>query len=99
MYASVLSDTKQSGIGWNAMRKTYQQIVSVAQRWQKSGMPNTREGRLVYALPEELTAWVGTERGQKESIHIASEGEDMIADLNHGSPMFADNRRIQNRSP
>jgi hypothetical protein len=53
----------------------------------------------VYASPEELTAWVGTECGQKEPIHIASEGEDMIADLKQGSAMFADNRRIQNRSP
>ena len=50
----------------------------MAQRWQKSAMPNTREGRLVYAWPEELTAWVGTERGPKEPIHIASEGEDVI---------------------
>jgi hypothetical protein len=49
--------------------------------------------------PKTLTAWVGAERGQKEPIHIASKGEDMIADLKQGSPMFADNRRIQNRSP
>ena len=29
------------------------------------GCPYTREGRFVNASPEELTAWVGTERGQK----------------------------------
>ena len=47
-------------------------------------MPITREGRSVYASPEELTTWVGTEHGQKEPIHIASEGEDLIADLKQG---------------
>jgi hypothetical protein len=56
----------------------------VAQRWQNEGMPVTREGRFVYASPEESTAWVGTERGKKEPIHIASEGEDLIADLKQG---------------
>ena len=47
-------------------------------------MPVTREGRSVYASPEELTAWVGTERGQKEPVHIASEGEDLLGDLKKG---------------
>lgn len=56
------------------------QTVSVAQRWQKSGMPVTREGRSVYAFSKALTAWVGTERGKKEP----SEGEDLGADLKQG---------------
>jgi hypothetical protein len=56
----------------------------VVQRWQNEGMPVTREGRFVYASPEDLTAWVGTERGQKEPIHIASESEDLVADLKQG---------------
>ena len=47
-------------------------------------MPVTREGRSVYASPQELTAWVGTEQGQKEPVHIAREGEDLIADLKQG---------------
>ena len=47
-------------------------------------MPVTREGRSVYASPEELTVWVGTERGQKEPVHIASEGEDLLGDLKKG---------------
>ena len=70
--------------GWGKIAEFLGQTVSVAQRWQKSGMPVTREGRSVYASPEELTAWVGTERGQKEPIHIASEGEDLVADLKQG---------------
>jgi hypothetical protein len=70
--------------GWTKIAEFPGQTVSVAQRWQKSGMPATREGRSVYASPEELTAWVGTERGQKEPVHIASEGEDLLGDLKQG---------------
>jgi hypothetical protein len=70
--------------GWAEIADFLGQTVSVAQRWQKEGMPVTREGRFVSASPEELTAWVGTERGQKEPVHIASEGEDLLADLKQG---------------
>lgn len=70
--------------GWTKIAEFLGQTVSVAQRWQKEGMPVTREGRSVYASPEELTAWVGTERGQKEPVHIASEGEDLLRDLKQG---------------
>ena len=61
--------------GWEEIAEFLGQTVSVAQRWQKSGMPVTREGRSVYAFSEALTAWVGTERGKKEPVHIATEGE------------------------
>jgi hypothetical protein len=48
-------------------------------------MPVTREGRLVYASPEELTAdRLGWHGGQKEPVHIASEGEDLLGDLEQG---------------
>jgi hypothetical protein len=70
--------------GWREIAEFLGQTVSVAERWQNEGMPVIREGRLVYASPEELTAWVGTERGKKEPIHIASESEDLIADLKQG---------------
>jgi hypothetical protein len=70
--------------GWTNIAEFLGQPVSVAQRWQKEGMPVTREGRSVYALPEELTAWVGAERGQKEPVHIASQGEDLLGDLKEG---------------
>jgi hypothetical protein len=65
-------------IFWRGSAHTW---VSVAQRWQNEGMPVTREGRFVYASPEELTAWVGTEHGKKEPVHIATKGEDLVADL------------------
>lgn len=70
--------------GWGEIAEFLGQTVSVAQRWQKSGMPVTHDGPFVYASPEELTAWVGTERGQKEPVHIASEDEDLVADLKQG---------------
>jgi hypothetical protein len=70
--------------GWGEIANFLGQTVSVAQRWQKEGMPVTREGRFVHASAEELTAWVGAERGQKEPVHIASEGEDLLADLKQG---------------
>ena len=70
--------------GWGKTAEFLGQTPSVAQRWQNEGMPVTREGRFVYASPEELTAWVGTERGKKEPVHIATEGEDLVADLKQG---------------
>ena len=79
------SESKSRALkGWGQIAEFLGQTVSVAQRWQKSGMPVTRQGRFVYASPEELTAWVGTEHGKKEPLHIASEGEDLVADLKQG---------------
>jgi hypothetical protein len=70
--------------GWGEIAEFLGQTPSVAQRWQHEGMPVTREGRFVHAAPQELTARVGTERGLKEPIHIASEGEDLLGDLKQG---------------
>ncbi|MGH9643625.1 MAG: hypothetical protein ACRD3Q_14535 [Terriglobales bacterium] len=70
--------------GWGEIAVFLGQTVSVAQRWQKSGMPVIREGRSVYAFFEALTASVGTERGKKEPVHIATQGEDLLADLKQG---------------
>jgi phage terminase Nu1 subunit (DNA packaging protein) len=70
--------------GWGEIAEFLGQTPSVAQRWQNEGMPVSREGRFVSASPEDLTAWVGTERGKKEPVHIATEGEDLIADLRQG---------------
>jgi hypothetical protein len=67
--------------GWGKIAEFLGQTVSEAQLGQKSGMPVSREGRFVYASPEELTNWVGMERGKNEPVRIASEGEDLVADL------------------
>ena len=70
--------------GWGSIAAFLGQTVSVAQRWHETGMPVTRTGRRVYASPEELTRWVGTERGKSEPVHIASDNEDLVADLKQG---------------
>jgi hypothetical protein len=81
--------------GWNEIADFLGQTVSVAQRWQKSGMPVTREGRSVFASPEELTAWVGTERGQNEPVHIASEAEDLLGDLKQGLAYIRKQKKVR----
>jgi hypothetical protein len=67
----------------------------VAQRWEKEGMPITREGRPVYASLEGLTSWVGGERGQKELIHIAGESEDLLGDRKQGLPYVRLQQRVR----
>jgi hypothetical protein len=81
--------------GWTKIAEFLGQTVSVAQPWQKSGMPVTHEGRSLYASPEELTAWVGTERGQKEPIHIASEAEDLLGDLKLGLSYVHNQQKVR----
>ena len=81
--------------GWTKIAEFLGQTVSVAQRWQKSGMPVTHQGRSVCASPEELTAWVGTERGQKEPIHIASEDEDLLGDLKQGLSYVRNQQKVR----
>jgi hypothetical protein len=70
--------------GWSAIAKFLGQTPAVAQRWQASGMPVERSGRHVYASPEELTQWVGTEAGKNKPVHIAMEQENLLADLKEG---------------
>lgn len=43
----------------------------------------------------QMTAWVGTERGHKEPVHIPSEGEDLLGDLKQASRMSVSNRRSE----
>jgi hypothetical protein len=79
------SKTKNSTLqGWGQIAEFLGQTPAVAQRWHKAGMPVTREGRFVHASPEELAAWIGTEQGKTEPLHIASQDEDLIADLKQG---------------
>jgi len=47
-------------------------------------MPVVRSGRHVYALPEELTRWVGTEAGKSKPVHLAMDEENLLADLKEG---------------
>ena len=67
--------------GWSEIANFLGQPVAVTQRWARSGMPVTREGRFMYGLPEELSRWLGREAGLDVPVHIASENMDLSADL------------------
>jgi hypothetical protein len=67
--------------GWNEIGGFLAQPVAVAQRWARSGMPVTREGRFMYASREELSRYLGREAGLDVSVRIATEGRDLSADL------------------
>jgi hypothetical protein len=69
--------------GWKRIATFLGQPLSVAQRWAKSGMPVTRDGRRVHASPDDLNRWLGRE-SSGEPVHIATESEDLAADLKRG---------------
>ena len=69
--------------GWQQIATFLGQPLSVAQRWAKSGMPVVREGRNVYASPEELNRWLGRESAG-EPVRIATETGDLSAELKRG---------------
>jgi hypothetical protein len=82
--------------GWAAIAEFLGQTPAVAQRWHNEGMPITKDGRFVYANPEDLTQWVGTDSGQwvgtesdkRKPVHISSENENLTADLKEGLSYF-----------
>jgi hypothetical protein len=74
--------------GWTAIADFLGQTPAVAQRWHNEGMPVTKDGRFVYANPEDLTQWVGTESGKRKPVHISSENENLTADLKEGLSYF-----------
>src|SRR6201982_1484647 len=67
--------------GWNEIASFLGQPVAVAQRWTRSGMPVTREGRFMCASREELSRYLGREAGMNVAVHIATENMDLSADL------------------
>lgn len=67
--------------GWNEIASFLGQPVAVAQRWAKSGMPLTREGRFMYASRDELSRFLGREAGLNVAVHIATENMDLSAAL------------------
>jgi hypothetical protein len=67
--------------GWAPIAKFLGQPIAVAQRWARSGMPITRDGRFVTASTEELSRYMGREAGLDVPVHIATEDMDLSADL------------------
>jgi len=83
--------------GWTAIAEFLGQTPAVVQRWHSEGMPVTKEGRFVYADPDELTRWVGTESGRRKPVHIASDNENLTADLKEGLLIFVATARKRKR--
>jgi len=69
--------------GWQEIAGFLGQPTFVAQRWAKTGMPVTREGRFVTATPEALNEWLGRESGTAP-IHVATPQTDLSAELKRG---------------
>ncbi len=69
--------------GWKRIAEFLGQPVSVAQRWAKTGMPVTREGRFVTASSTALNEWLERESGG-EPIHVATPQTDLAAELRRG---------------
>jgi hypothetical protein len=69
--------------GWRQIASFLGQPLSVAQRRAKSAMPVTRQGRNVYASPEQLNRWLGRESAG-EPVQIASDSTDLSSELKRG---------------
>ena len=73
---------RESLNGWQQIAEFLGQPISVAERWAKSGMPVTHDGRRVQASPEELNRWLGRE--VSEPVQIAAETGDLTSELKRG---------------
>ena len=82
--------------GWKQIAAFLGQPLSVAQRWAKSGMPVIRDGRRVHASPDELNRWLGRE-SSGEPVHIATESENLAADLKRGLSYVRKHARLQKK--
>jgi phage terminase Nu1 subunit (DNA packaging protein) len=65
--------------GWRTIADFLGQPVSVVERWAKSGMPITRQGRSVVASTEALKQWLQRESG--EPVHLATTETDLSSEL------------------
>lgn len=69
--------------GWRQISAFLGQPISVAQRWAKSGMPVTHDGRRVHGFVEELNRWLGRESAG-EPVKITTSTSDLTAELKRG---------------
>lgn len=81
--------------GWQQIATFLGLPISTAQRWAKSGMPVTHQGRRVQASPEELNHWLGCEAS--EPVEIATESTDLSAELKRGLSYVRKQKQAQNK--
>jgi hypothetical protein len=79
--------------GWKTIAQFLGQPVVTAQRWAKSGMPVTRQGRYTVANREELSRWLGRESHMPAPAHIYSLETDLSADLKQSLSAVRHHRR------
>ena len=88
--------SEQRGLnGWEQIAAYLGQPISVAQRWAKSGMPVTRDGRRVHASRAELNRWLGRESAG-EPVQIATDSADLGSELRRGLSYVRKHRRLRN---
>ncbi len=78
--------------GWRQIAEFLGQPTSVAQRWSKSGMPVSREGRSVYASTADLNRWLGRESAG-EPVQIVTENTDLSSELKRGLSFLRRHKR------
>jgi hypothetical protein len=86
--------------GWQQIAEFLGQPISVAQRWAKTGMPTTRQGRNVIATPAELNEWLGREVGG-EPLQVVTPEVDLAAELKRGLAYVKDQKspeRVKKKS-
>jgi len=81
--------------GWRQIAAFLGLPISAVQRWARSGMPVTREGRRVQASPEELNRWLGKEAA--EPVQIATETTDLSSELKRGLSYVRKQRQGQKK--
>jgi hypothetical protein len=84
--------------GWQQIAAFLGQPLSVAQRWEKSGMPVSRIGRRVHAPVQDLDRWLGRE-SHAEPVHITTDSADLSSELSRGLSYVRKHRRVRNRKP
>lgn len=68
--------------GWRQIASFLGEPISVVQRWARTGMPISRQGRSVVTSSEQLNAWLGRESGKP--VHIITPEADLTAELKRG---------------
>ena len=68
--------------GWRQIASFLGEPISVVQRWARTGMPISRQGRSVVTSPEKLNAWLGRESGKP--VHVITPEADLTAELKRG---------------
>jgi phage terminase Nu1 subunit (DNA packaging protein) len=82
--------------GWKQIADFLGQPLAVAQRWGKTGMPISHEGRQVTASTEQLNRWIGRESAMTGPAHIASDDTDLSAELKRGLAEVRKHQRHEN---